>query len=91
MLRLGVSELSTNGGQKVCVGLCTILSMAVVGTITVSGITESVACRSATFNSSTELLLSGDIYESSENIPLSDISLFLLGVSTAWWFPVIAE
>ena len=78
-----MSESSTNGGQNVCVGLCTVLSMAVVGTITGSGITDRVACRSATFNSSTELLLSGDIYESSENIPLSDISLLLLGVSTA--------
>ena len=87
-----MSELSTNGGQNVCVGLYTVLSMVVVvvGTSTGSGITERVACRSATFTASTELL-SGDIYESSENIPLSDISLLLLGVRTAWWFPIIAE
>ena len=87
-----MSELSTNGGQNVCVGLYTVLSMVVVvvGTSTGSGITERVACRSATFTASTELL-SGDIYESSENISLSDISLLLLGVRIAWWFPVMAE
>ena len=88
-----MSELSTNGGQNVCVGLYTVLSMVVVvvvGTSTGSGITERVASRSATFTASTELL-SGDIYESSENISLSDISLLLLGVRIAWWFPVMAE
>ena len=90
-----MSELSTNGGQNVCVGLYTVLSMVVVvvivvGTSTGSGITDRVSSRSATFTASTELL-SGDIYESSENIPLSDISLLLLGVRTAWWFPIIAE